>query len=67
MSESPQAERRESSGEGEPIELSELPPRDAAAGATPDAAHTLADSVKGGRLRTDSPPTGPIPIPYPRT
>ena len=67
MSDSPQPERREPSRDAESIELGELPPRDAASGATPQAAEALADSVKGGRLRSESPPTGPIPIPYPNT
>ena len=70
MPDSPQAERREPSREGEAIELRELAPRGPAAGATPgelEPADPLADAVKGGRLRSDSPPTGPIPIPYPNT
>ena len=70
MPDSPKAERSELPREGEAIEVGELPPHGLAPGATPERAEladTHADAIRGGRLRSDSPPTGPIPIPYPNT
>lgn len=70
MPDTTHAERPEPSREGEPGELTELPPRGAEPGEALDAAETHDDMVKGGRLALDSgttAPSGPIPIPYPNT